>query len=125
MRGRKGVMFPIRERYFFECFGCSDTSEAVLQELFDKIVEKSGMKLLAPPQSVKADDGISIQGIWEASTLAIHGWDAPRLVTIDIYSCRHINALEMANTINEILNPKTITFSAIMPNDMVVILRRE
>ena len=125
MRGRKFTFAPVRERYFFECFGCEDTSEKTLWRLFNKIVEKSGMRLLALPQSAYADDGVSIQAIWEASTLAIHGWDDPKLVTVDIYSCKQINALEMANVIREILNPRLMTFKAVMPKDMTIIYRRE
>jgi len=125
MRGRKTSSLPVRERYFFECFGCEDTSEGTLNRLFDEIVRCSGMKLILSPQKARVDDGFSVQGIWEASTLAIHGWDDPRFVTVDVYSCRTIDPFSILQAIRQILNPVLITFGTVSPKDMVVISRRQ
>jgi len=123
MRGKKTPSYPVRERYFFECYGCEDVTEENLHILFDLIVERSGMKLLLPPQGVQADDGYSIQGIWEASTLAIHGWDDINFVTVDVYSCKEIDPWKVMKVILSVLQPKKVYFGSFNHNDFVPIYR--
>lgn len=116
---------PVRRRFFFECYNCKNISSDALVLLFEKIVERSGMKLILPYQKAEVEDGVSIQGIWEASTLSIHEWHEPRFVTVDIYSCKEISPFFAVELIIDILEPEKITFGYIFPEEMVVIFWRE
>lgn len=82
-------------------------SEEILNDWFEKLVEKVRMKVVAGPTSVYVNDPGN-EGITGTVTLAtshasIHVWDAqnPAMFQFDIYSCSEFTPEEVLNHINE------------------------
>lgn len=98
----------IQQRVAFDCYRCKRCSLKDLEFLLYLISEKTKMRIMKKPQSVKAKDGVSIQAIWEASTIAIHEWDEPKFVSVDIYTCKKVDLNEVFECLKEILEPEVI-----------------